>query len=291
MKHSSDKGLFDLTVKAVLVNDEGKVLVLKRPKTAKHNPGKYDLVGGTVMPGEKIEAALMREAKEETGLEIEVGPTLNIVDFQDDKGETFGKGIRYLAHCTSSEIKLNDDEHVESAWLTVDEAIGKFENKGYEQDKHEALVRAKHYLELMDSLDGWKRCLADFENYKRRQNESQAEYRQFAKEDVIMQIIPVIDNFHASTDHVPDDQKDNAWVTGIMYIQKQLEQVLKDNGAEEITVKVGDEFNPEIHEAVSHEARNIEHEAKESKNRVVKVIQRGYKLGNKVIRAAKVAVD
>ena len=99
-------------------------------------------------------------------------------------------------------------------------------------------------------LDGWKRCQADFENYKKRQAESQKDLIRYSTQNIVLQILPVIDNFHASTDHIPEDQKTNSWVVGIMHIQKQLETVLTDNGVEEISVKVGDSFDPAMHEAI-----------------------------------------
>ena len=136
-------------------------------------------------------------------------------------------------------------------------------------------------------LDGWKRCQADFENYKKMQTESQKEFVKYAAQNMVLQIIPVLDNFHMSTDHIPEDQKNNAWVTGIMHIQKQLENVLKENGVEEIETKEGDEFNPEIHEAISN-SKDSKTDSNDSK--IQKIILKGYKLENKIIRAVKVTV-
>lgn len=140
-------------------------------------------------------------------------------------------------------------------------------------------------------LDGWKRCQADFENYKKQQAESQSEMVKYACSSVILQVIPVLDNFHASTAHVPEDQKENPWVTGIMYIQKQLEQVLADNGVETIEPKVGDEFDPMVHEAVEDtNITNKETNGTNGADRIKKVVLRGYKMGERVIRAARVIV-
>jgi molecular chaperone GrpE len=136
-------------------------------------------------------------------------------------------------------------------------------------------------------LDGWKRCQADFENYKKRQAGSTMEMLKYANESLLLEIMPVLDNFHASTDHIPEDQKGNAWVIGIMHIQKQLEQILKDNGVTEIETKVGDNFDPVKHEAVADEKENKE----EIKNKIAKVIQRGYMMNDKVIRPARVVVE
>src|SRR4030042_2671152 len=99
-------------------------------------------------------------------------------------------------------------------------------------------------------LNNWKRCQADFENYKKDQAKMMNEFRKFANMDMILQILSVLDNFNVSLEHVPENEKGDAWVTGIIYIKKQLEDVLKNYGVEEIDVKEGDQFNPVVHEAV-----------------------------------------
>lgn len=153
----------------------------------------------------------------------------------------------------------------------------------------------KHECREEEYLFGWKRCLADFENYKKRQVENQKNIGEYLKEDSALQIIPVIDNFHSATEHIPEEQKNVPWVVGIMYIQKQLEDVLKENGVVEMDVKVGDEFDPNLHEAVanSQETRNKEQETmeEENTNKITRVVLKGYKLNEKVIRAARVIVE
>jgi molecular chaperone GrpE len=143
-----------------------------------------------------------------------------------------------------------------------------------------------------DYLDGWKRCQADFENYKKRQADSAKDLIRYASESLIMQLIPVLDNFQASTAHVPEDQKDNAWVTGIMYIQKQLEGILKDNGITEIGAKEGGNFDPTLHEAIEDmECKTCKSKDYEFTNKIKKVLAKGYKIENKVIRPARVIVE
>lgn len=133
--------------------------------------------------------------------------------------------------------------------------------------------RAENYL------DSWKRCQADFENFKKDHGRRQEEFRKFAKTDMIEQILPVVDNFEASLAHVPDDEKANKWVEGIVYIKKQLEDVLKNNDIEEIQAKSGDKFNPEIHEAVAGKGEKVKN-----------VLQKGYRLNGRIIRAVRVEV-
>jgi molecular chaperone GrpE len=294
------KNIFVITVKAVVVNDEGKVLVLKRPEHEKSGAGKYDLPGGSIEQGEDIKPALTREITEETGLTAEIGPVIHVFDFEKGEGNephstTIGKGIRFLAYYKNGEVKLDEKEHAQFEWLEINQAIEKFADKGFEKDKRDSLIKAKEYLELKNSLDGWKRCQADFENYKKRQAETQKDFIRFSTENVILQLLPILDNFHISTDHVPKEQKDTPWVVGIMHIQKQLESILTTYGVTEIKTKVGDEFNPEIHEAVANDQGTINKEqkteSKEQKNKIAKIIQRGYKMDNKVIRPARVIVE
>ena len=141
-------------------------------------------------------------------------------------------------------------------------------------------------------LDGWKRCQADFENYKKRQTEAQKDLIRYSTQNIILQILPVIDNFHASTDHIPEDQKTNSWVVGIMYIQKQLEAVLAENGVEEMGVKIGDNFDPTMHEAVEDmECKSCKSAEYKFKNKIKKIATRGYRMGDKVVRAARVIVE
>lgn len=136
-------------------------------------------------------------------------------------------------------------------------------------------------------LEDLKRCQADFDNYRKRQDESKKQLKEFMLEDIALQILPVVDNFEMSLSHVPEEEKDGAWVQGILHIQRQLESVLKDNGISEIETKEGDEFNPEIHEAIE----NHQEEEKEEQHKVKKIVSKGYKIGNKVIRATKVIVE
>jgi molecular chaperone GrpE len=156
-----------------------------------------------------------------------------------------------------------------------------------EQENELAVAQKK----AEEYLQGWQRCQAEFENYKKRSSESQKDMVKYATQNVILQIIPVIDNFNSSTAHVPEDQKENPWVTGIMYIQKQLENVLTENGIEEISVKEGDNFDPIYHEAI--EDKECTHCKREKKfeNKIKRVLQKGYKIGDRVIRVARVIVE
>lgn len=179
---------------------------------------------------------------------------------------------------------MNEEEEESSKEQAGEEPMT---NENTDEVKSEWQVKAEEYL------DDLKRTQADFENYKKRQAESQKELGGYLIEKLVLDIVPVLDNFRAATSHVPPEQKDSPWVTGIQYIEKQLEDVVKSNGVEVIEVKEGDTFDPTIHEAVGSEGTEGPESvdgAEEEAHAVVKVLQKGFKLGGKVIRPAKVTV-
>src|SRR3989344_5362733 len=137
-----------------------------------------------------------------------------------------------------------------------------------EPETREAIQETDWQAKADEYLDDLKRLKADFENYKKRQTESQKELGGYLIEKLVLDIIPVLDNFNAATQHVPEDQKKSPWIVGIQYIQKQLEDVLKENGVQAIEAGEG--------------------EAEE--NLITKMHQKGYALGERVIRPAKVSV-
>jgi molecular chaperone GrpE len=128
---------------------------------------------------------------------------------------------------------------------------------------------------------GWKRALADYENLKKQTQKEKEEFAKFANLNLILELIPVYNNFKLSFEHLPDEIKDNNWVKGVDHIEKQFMKVLEDNGLQQIIPQVNDEFNPQEMEAV---------ESNGEKNKIDKVVAIGYKLKDKVVVPAKVIV-
>jgi molecular chaperone GrpE len=124
---------------------------------------------------------------------------------------------------------------------------------------------------------------ADSLNLRRRHEQDIANLRNYVKADVVKDLLPVIDNFERSVKHIPDDLKDNDYISGIKSILNQFEKVIKDLGVDKIET-VGQIFDPSVHEAVSMEEGEGEHEI------VVEELQSGYKIGDQVIRHAIVKV-
>lgn len=279
---------FELSAKAVVVGPDGKVLILTRSEHESVAQGKRDLPGGSVDSGETVEEAIRREIMEEAGLSV-TGIAPLPVYRHTKSGDCELQRIRFIAFSDSSDVTLDPMEHSAYEWLTPDEAIAKLSDNGFEADKRESVTRAKEYMELQDSLGGWKRCLADFDNYKKRQEASQKEMGQYLVERFVLDLVPVLDNFHAAAEHVPAEAKDSPWVTGLGYIGKQFEDVLSQNGVTLIEPMEGDAFDPSKHEAISHEGASGD--AGDGAGQVIaKVLRKGYAMGDKVISAAKVSV-
>ena len=276
--------LMAITLKAVVLNDKNQVLLLRRAKKTM-NGGKWDLPGGHIDAGETIEEAIKREVKEETGLSVEMGDVIRVVEFEKDH-ELFKhekRGMRFVARRSSGEVKLNKKEHDKFEWLEIEQAIEKLEDDGFEGEKKRTLMKAKEHLELMGSTENWKKAIADFENYKKRNAKSNEEFKKYCTEGMILELLPVLDNFEAATEHVPSENNEDGWVVGIMHIQKQLRDVLENHGVSEIATKKGDKIDERIHEVVMGDG-------KKKKMKVTKVLKKGYQIGERVIRAASVEV-
>jgi molecular chaperone GrpE len=242
------------------------------------NLGLWEFPGGTLEEGETLEESLKREISEEIG-DIEYN-FIDIIYFKEyDPPSGHKIALIYLAEYMGGKLRLSE-EHSDFKWVSANEVVN--DKKEYRDWILNSIKRAAEYLEKESALDSWKRCQADFENYKKSQVRHQDEFRKYAKMDLIEQILPVVDNFEASLAHVPEKSKENKWVEGIVYIKKQLEDVLRNNDIEEIAVKLGDKFNPEIHEAVGGDGK---------KQKVARVIQKGYKIDGRILRAARVEVE
>ncbi|HBE90299.1 MAG: nucleotide exchange factor GrpE [Candidatus Andersenbacteria bacterium RIFCSPHIGHO2_12_FULL_46_9] len=133
-------------------------------------------------------------------------------------------------------------------------------------------------------LSGWQRAQADLDNYRRRVHQEQHQQNAQVKRRLIYDLMPLIDNFRAITIHLPADLKDNVWAQGVLHVARQLEQLLHQYEVVPIN-ESGQPFNPILHEAVA----TVKDDAVSSGS-VVEVMQTGYRIGDQVIRPAKVKV-
>lgn len=152
-------------------------------------------------------------------------------------------------------------------------------------DELEALRQENEHLKQLveEYLDQARRARAEFLNYKRRVEQELEEFKHLAHMELIQKLLPVLDDFHLAIAHLPEDVKDNAWVQGLLLIERKLWAVLESEGVEPIEV-VGKPFSPEEHEAVAVTGEGPHHV-------VVEEIRRGYRLRGRVLRPALVRVE
>src|SRR3989339_1254822 len=136
-------------------------------------------------------------------------------------------------------------------------------------------------------LDGWKHALADYDNLKKELGKEKEKIRLITKEDLVSQLLPVMDHFSQALHHEPEDLSSHAkqWVQGVLYIRRQLEEVLKEFGVEVYGVR-GEIFDPNLHEAIE---QKIEEE--KADREILDVQQQGWSLGDRVLRPARVVVN
>jgi len=131
--------------------------------------------------------------------------------------------------------------------------------------------------------DVWLRASADFDNYRKRTEREREEFRQYAMETLLSQMLPVLDNFERALGSLPKDLP-RGFSEGVSLIYKQLQDVLAKQGLSPMNTEK-QPFDPHLHEAVETEAcRDVPH------HQIVGEVQKGYKLGKRVLRPALVKV-
>ncbi len=139
--------------------------------------------------------------------------------------------------------------------------------------------------QAQEYLNGWKRTKADFENYKKEEKKRFEEFTLLIKMNFILQLLPILDSFERAIANLKDKERKSDWTEGILKIKEQFNDLLKKEGVAEIEAQ-GKEFNPAYHEAIGEMVvKNAQ-----DKSKVVQVLQKGYKIGERVIRPARVYV-
>jgi len=136
-------------------------------------------------------------------------------------------------------------------------------------------------------LDGWKRERAAFANYKKDELEHLATLQLLLKRQFFSKLLPILDSFELALKATPQDLQASDWFKGYAYIKKQFADMLKDEGIQVIETQ-GKEFDPHIHEAI--ETSQEQESQEDGKLIVQEELQKGYKLGEFVLRPARVRV-
>ena len=135
-----------------------------------------------------------------------------------------------------------------------------------------------------ENLAGWQRAQADYQNLQRDSEKKLSEALNFGQSIFLMKLLPALDNLNVGLEHLPEDQKETSWAKGLVQVAKQFDEILTSAGLEKMPSTIGEEFNPELHEAVGHE------ESEETDSTIIKELKAGYRFQGKVIRPALVVV-
>jgi molecular chaperone GrpE len=133
--------------------------------------------------------------------------------------------------------------------------------------------------------DKFLRLFAEFENYKKRTSKERMDLFKTANQEVIVAMLPVVDDFERAMKELSKEQ-DSELYKGVSLIQNKFIGVLKNKGLEEVVVSAGDTFDSEMHDAITQ----IPAPDKKMKGKVIDVIEKGFQLGDKIIRHPKVVV-
>lgn len=137
--------------------------------------------------------------------------------------------------------------------------------------------------ELNQEKDKFLRLFAEFENYKRRTSKERIELFKTASEDVIVSLLPVLDDFDRAYSEI-SKTKEKGLLKGVELINKKLKNTLEQKGLSEVDVRSGDDFNADMHQAITQVAAPSD----KLKGKIIDVLEKGYKLGDKIIRFPKV---
>ncbi len=171
--------------------------------------------------------------------------------------------------------KKDKNEHIDSEVEFDNEISEQLEQQPVEEQMKEELAKEK---------DKYLRLFAEFENYKRRTSKERMELFATASQDVMVSLLPVLDDFDRALLHTEDDKEAEHLRKGVMLINQKLFSTLEKHGLTKMQIVQGDAFNADEHEAITQAAAPSD----ALKGKIIDVVENGYKLGDKIIRFPKV---
>jgi molecular chaperone GrpE len=139
--------------------------------------------------------------------------------------------------------------------------------------------------DLAKEKDKYLRLFAEFENYKRRTTKERIELFKTANQEVLLAMLPVLDDFDRAIIEI-NKSEDELLTKGVELIHEKLKNTLVGKGLEQVEVKAGDAFDADFAEAITQ----IPTPSDSMKGKIVDVLEKGYKLGDKIIRFPKVVI-
>ena len=180
----------------------------------------------------------------------------------------------------SKKDKIKENTTEEEKEFQKDEAL---EPEVWEENVTDELADLQN--EIDREKERYLRLFAEFENYKKRTARERIEMFKTAGEDIMITLLPVLDDFERALKEL-DKSEDDVLFTGVKLISNKLRETLRSKGLEALEVKPGDAFDSDSHEAITQ----IPAPKDKLKGKVIDVVERGYILGDKIIRYPKVVI-
>jgi molecular chaperone GrpE len=188
------------------------------------------------------------------------------------------KGKKKKKEKTVDEATIIEGEFAEEKLLAEEETPEPPSVEQLMRELEEARAEAAEYL------DGWQRTRAEFANFRKRQNSEREQQIQLSNALLISKILPVLDDLERAMATLPDDLDNPPWLEGITMIKRKLAMVLESEGMKPINTE-GQLFDPRYHEGVSREVVEGYEDGQ-----IIGEVQRGYLLGDRIVRPAMVRV-
>jgi molecular chaperone GrpE len=191
---------------------------------------------------------------------------------------------------TEDNAKVNEQLENETPDMSEHKEESAHNKKDSKKDKGHKKTKAEEQLEkaesdLLELKDKHIRLQAEFDNYRKRTLKERMELLKTASEGVLVNILPVIDDFDRAVQTLDAVDEQSHVKDGVKLIYNKFQEFLKQNGVKEIGAKEQD-FDTDLHEAIT----KIPAPTEELKGKVVDVVQKGYTLNDKVIRFSKVVI-
>jgi len=173
------------------------------------------------------------------------------------------------------------DEQVETDNLDS----GDTEDSENGEENNEFTEEAQLKEDLAKEKDRFLRLFAEFENFKKRTSKERLDLYKTAGQEVIVSLLPVMDDFDRALQEISKSE-DKEMYKGVELIRHKFREALISKGLEEIEIASGDTFDAEVHDAITQ----IPAPSKKLKGKIIDVVEKGYRLGDKIIRHPKVVV-
>ncbi|WP_405606182.1 nucleotide exchange factor GrpE [Polaribacter sp. Asnod1-A03] len=184
---------------------------------------------------------------------------------------------------------MSKKENIQEEEIKNEQEIAKSkENQEVETEVEAEVVKEEPTTEelVQAEKDKFLRLFAEFENYKKRTSRERVELFKTAGQELMTSLLPIVDDFERALTHIEDDKEAEELRKGVLLIYQKFYNTLEQKGLSKVETNAGDTFDAEIHEAITQ----IPAPTEDLKGKIIDCVEKGYKLGDKIIRYPKVVI-